>query len=143
VSGGIVVVKIPDPAWGEPRIARAVGNDRDPWGVLSVLRETPWEPLIPLIPSTVFDQALRGHATPLMRLLGPPPTALVKRLPAAYTECRDNKGCINASPLCIPGKRMPDCWASKKLLPEAVEVASSIARLWKDKIAVVVLVPEE
>jgi hypothetical protein len=79
----------------------------------------------------------------MMRMLGPPPEALAKRLPLVYTQCRDRKGCINASPLCIPGKRMPDCWEASGVLLEAVDVVSSVARLWKEGITVIVLVPGE
>lgn len=140
---GIVVTKIPDLAWGEPKIARAIGNDRDPWGVLAVLRETPWEALIPLIPSSIFDQALRGHVTPLMRLIGPPPVALAKRLPIVYTQCRERDHCVNVSQICRPGEKMPDCWEGSELLPEAVGVASYVARLWRDGIPVIVVVPRE
>lgn len=139
---GLVITKIPDLSWGEPRIARAVGNDRDPWGVLAVLRETPWEALLPLIPSRVFDQALRGHGTPLMRLLGPPPAALAKRLPVIHVRCRERESCVNASPICIPGTKMPDCWEGDSLDSGAVGVASQVARLWRDGIPVIIVVPE-
>lgn len=139
---GLVIAKLPDLSWGEPSIARAVGSDSDPWGVLAVLRETPWEPLFPLIPSSVFDQALRGHATPLMRLIGPPGLALAKRLPLAYTQCRMRGGCINTGPNCFPSKKMPDCWEGGSLAPEAVEVAAQVAILWRDGIPVIILVPE-
>ena len=138
-----VVTKIPDLTWGEPRIARAVMKGGDPWGILSVLRETPWEGLFPLIPFQVFDQALRGHATPLMRMIGPPPTALVKRLPYSHAQCRDRNGCINAAPTCLPGKMMPECWSPDGLDPGVAEVASKVARLWKEEVHIIVLIPEE
>lgn len=139
---GIVVTKMPDPRWGEPRIARAVGTDDDPWGVLVVLKETPWEPLIRQVSRASFDQALRGHATPLMRELGPPPRALARRLPVAYATCRDSGSCVNASPKCVPGEKMPDCWTGSGLpIGPATEVTSYIAHLWRDDVPVVVVVP--
>lgn len=140
---GLVTTKIPDITWGEPKVCRAVGNDRDPWGVLAVLRETPWEALIPLIPSRVFDQALRGHATPMMRLIGPPTSALAKRLPVLYAQCRERDQCVNSSPTCVPGGKMPDCWEGDGIDREAVGVASQVARMWRDGTLVIVVVPEE
>lgn len=140
---GIVVSKIPDLNWGEPRVARAVGNDRDPWGVLAVLRDTPWEALFPLVPFQVFDQALRGHATPLMRILGPPPAALAKRLPIVYAQCTERLTCISATSACVPGAKMPDCWSGDSLPAEAADVASNVARFWKEGVPVIILVPEE
>lgn len=142
---GIVITKIPDASWGNPKIARAVGNDTDPWGILAPLRGTAWEPLIPLIPSLILDQAFRGHATPLMRVLGPPPEALARRLPITYARCRDRDTCINSGPDCKPGPKMPDCWEGEGEGLEDREqaaVVSSVARLWRDKIPVVVVIPE-
>jgi hypothetical protein len=140
---GLAVTRIPDLSWGEPKVCRAVGNDRDPWGVLVVLKETPWEALVPLVPSRVFDQALRGHATPLMRVVGPPPSALARRLPVLYAQCREREHCVNASPACVPGEKMPDCWEGDGIKPEAVGVASQVARLWREGMLVIVVVPEE
>jgi hypothetical protein len=140
---GIIVTKMPDARWGEPRIARAIGTDADPWGVLAVLRETPWEPLIREVSHASFDQALRGHATPLMRELGPPPKALVRRLPVSYATCRDRTSCVNATPKCVPGSAMPECWTGSGLpFGPATEVTSYIARLWKEDVPVVVVVSE-
>jgi hypothetical protein len=140
---GLAVTRIPDLSWGEPKVCRAVGNDRDPWGVLAVLKETPWEALVSLVPSRVFDQALRGHATPLMRVVGPPPSALARRLPVLYAQCREREHCVNASPACVPGEKMPDCWEGDGIKPEAVGVASQVARLWREGMLVIVVVPEE
>ena len=137
------VTKIPDPVWGSPRIARAIGRNGDPWGVLAVLRGTPWEGLFPLVSIRTFDQALRGHATPLMQVLGPPPHALAKRLSDSYRACRMRSGCINAAPTCVPGKKMPECWEPDQIESIAVEVASKVARFWKENVPVIVVVPEE
>jgi hypothetical protein len=140
---GFAVTRLPDPSWGSPKIARAVGRNGDPWGVLSVLRETPWEGLFPMIPSSTFDMALRGHATPLMKILGPPPKALAKRIPEEYRLCRLRNECVNAAPTCVPGSKMPLCWEAEKLELPASEVASKVAAFWKEGIHVVIIVPED
>jgi len=108
-----------------------------------VLKETPWEGLFPLIPFQIFDQALRGHSTPMMRILGPATEALMKRLPPEHKLCRVRKGCINAALTCIPGPKMPDCWEAGGVESNAVEVASKVARFWKEKVIVIIVVPEE
>lgn len=137
---GLAVTKLPDPRWGEPRVARAIGTDTDPWGVLSVLRETPWEKLIVVVSRHALDQALRGHATPLMRELGPPPSALARRLPVAHAACKDKDSCASATPKCLPGPEMPECWTGGGFPPgPASEVASTVARLWKEGVPVVVV----
>lgn len=137
------VVRIPDKAWGEPKIARAIGRANDPWGVLSRLRDTPWEALFVEIPFDIFDQALRGRATPLMNTLGLPPLALIRKLPPSYRACRVRKDCINSTPLCVPGKKMPECWEADGVDLVAVEVASAVARFWKEGVPVIVVLPEE
>lgn len=95
-----------------------------------------------MIPSPIFDQALRGHATPLMRILGPPPEALARRIPASYAACRMREGCINSASTCIPGKRMPECWEAEILEPAAAQVASKVAFFWKEGMHVLIIVPE-
>ena len=137
---GLVVVKLPDAHWGYPRIARAVGSYTDPWGVLAVLRETPWESPFPRVSHYTFDHALRGHASTLMRELGPPPTALARRLPIAHARCRDATGCVNSGPKCVPGPEVPECWTGGGFPPgPAAEVAAYVVRLWKEGVPVVVV----
>ncbi len=139
---GIVTTKLPDAAWGNPTVARAIQRGDDPWGCLSVMRDTPWEGLIPIIPHHVFDQALRGFATPLMRILGPPPKALVKRLPVVETTCSLRESCISHGPNCVPGPKTPDCWEPSTFFGVNSEVVNHVVRLWRDGIVVLVVLPE-
>ena len=84
---GIVPTKLPDPNWGEPTIARVTPTeDGGMWGSLKFLEGTDWDSLFPRVHPDLLDQALRGYATPLMRVIGPPPKAFVKRLPVEQTE---------------------------------------------------------
>lgn len=139
---GIVATKLPDAAWGFPTVARVIPRDGDPWGCLSILRGTPWEPLIPLIPDSVFDQALRGFATPLMRILGPPPKALVKRLPLAETTCAMKGSCVSFGPNCVPGSKVPDCWEPSSFFGPDAEAVNYLVRLWREGTLVIVVVPD-
>ena len=137
---GIVVTKFPDPAWGDPSIARVIPIGDDPWGILRFLVGTPWDPLFPRIPEDILDQALRGHTTPLMRILGPPPKALAKRLPVEDGTCRMKDQCINAGPLCIPGLKVPMCWEPQGVSPYHSPYLSHVVQLWRVGIVVVLVV---
>jgi hypothetical protein len=139
---GIVTHKLPDLAWGNPIIARVIPNDDHPWGVLRFLEGTDWEPLFPRVPQEVLDMALRGYVTPLMRVLGPPPKALVKRLPKADTLCAMRDRCINYKPLCVPGPKVPECWESSTFPPSEAPLVNYIVRLWKEGTVILVALPD-
>ena len=140
---GIVTAKLPDAAWGEPTIARVIPTeDGGAWGALRFLVGTDWEGLFPVIPKMVLDQALRGYATPLMKVLGPPPKALVKRLPVVETPCSQRRSCVSQTPLCVPGPKVPDCWESPTFTGSEANLVSLVVRLWRDGVVVVVEEPE-
>jgi hypothetical protein len=139
---GIVIHKLPDPAWGFPQVARVIPNDDHPWGILRFLVGTDWEPLFPRIPFIVLDQALRGYATPLMKILGPPPKALVKRLPVVDTLCAQHKSCVSYTAKCVPGPKVPECWEPSTFSGDEANLISNVVRTWRDGIVIVVAVPE-
>lgn len=136
---GIVTAKLPDAAWGEPTIARVIPTeDGGPWGLLQFLVGTDWEGLFPRVSSDILDQALRGYATPLMKILGPPPKALVKRLPVVETHCSQRASCINHSPLCVPGPKVPECWESATFKGGEATLVNDVVRLWREGVVVLV-----
>ena len=139
---GFVVTKLPDPAWGFPTIARVIARDDHPWGDLQFLVGTDWEPLFPRVSAAVLDQALRGYATPLMRVLGPPPKALVKRLPVKEKLCAQRASCINYTVDCVPGPKVPECWESSTYTAPQASIVNNIVRLWKEGVVIVVPLPE-
>lgn len=140
---GIVTAKLPDPRWGEPAIARVIPTeDGGPWGALRFLVGTDWEPLFPVVPKLVLDQALRGHATPLMKVLGPPPKALVKRLPVADTLCAQRRSCVSHTPLCVPGPKVPDCWEASTFAGSEANLVNLVVRYWRDGVVVLVEEPQ-
>ena len=140
MSQGVVVVKVPDPQWGFPQVGRIIPSRDSSWGMLAELVGTPWEPLFPSVTWEIFDQALRGYATPLMRSLGPPPSALVRRLPVLNGMCRQRLTCVTASDKCVPGPVVPDCWESPDFVTPMTSVLNSVVRLWRDKIPVIRIV---
>jgi hypothetical protein len=140
---GLVTHKLPDPSWGFPQIARVVANEESPWGTLIFLVGTDWEPLFPRIPALILDQALRGYATPMMKILGPPPRALVKRLPKAETLCQQRRSCVNYKPSCVPGPKVPDCWEPGGFHGDQANMVANVVHLWREDILVVVVIPEE
>ncbi len=140
---GIVTVKLPDPRWGEPTIARVIPTEEGgPWGRLQFLVGTDWEPLFPVVPKLVLDQALRGHATPLMRVLGPPPKALVKRLPVVELPCAQRASCVSHTPFCVPGPKVPDCWETPTFKGAEANLVNRVVLLWRDGVAIVIEEPE-
>lgn len=121
-------------------MARVIGTEDNPWGVLKFLVGTVWEPLFPRVTQDVLDQALRGYATPLMRVLGPPPQALAKRLPVQHTVCYQRTACINYGVLCVPGPKVPDCWETSEFSGTDISTLNYVVRLWRDDVVIVVLI---
>lgn len=136
------MMKIPDPRWGDPVIARVIARDDDPWGVLSFLRGTAWEPLFPIVPFQAMEQALLGHVTPLMRVLGPPPSALAKRLPVVEAQCNHASSCLTHGPLCHPGPKVPGCWETPGFTPDQGPYVNRVVQLWKEGTVVVLVAPK-
>lgn len=139
---GIVVTKFPDPRWGFPVVARVLPREGNPWGVLAFLQGTSWEGLFPLVGDDVLDMALRGHATPLMRVLGPPPVALARRLPVVDGLCNQHGDCLMAAEHCHPGPRVPDCWVPPNVDPNDAPVLSYVVQLWREGTLVILIQPK-
>lgn len=131
----LVIVTLPDPAWGSPRLGRIIaGTEGGSWGAYAFLVGTPWEPLIPLVSAALLDAALRGHATPLLRVLGPPPRALARRLPLESSQCAQRLVCVNAAPGCVPGPGAPLCWEPEGM---PLDLMAQLTAAWRDNIVVV------
>lgn len=140
---GVLVCKLPDPSWGFPSVARIIPNHQNQWGRLVFLKGTVWEQFFPIIDPDIFDQAVRGHATPLMRVLGPPPVAFVKRLPIENGTCRNKGSCVNYSKDCVPGSKVPECWEPPEFPGEDTTLLSYVVQLWRGDVPVVILNPKE
>lgn len=146
---GFVTNRIPDPAWPGMALVRVLPLPNDPWGVLTYLRGTDWERLIPTVTEDHLDMALRGHATPLVRTLGPPPPALARWVPALQQPCAHRNACIAAGPACVPGPKVPVCWEGGPLTPADPAAPPGLDRLalnyvvrcWQEGHYVVVVVP--
>jgi hypothetical protein len=111
---GIVPVKLPDPRWGEPTIARVIPTeDGGAWGALNFLVGTDW-------------------------VLGPPPKALVKRLPVVETPCAQRRSCVSHTPLCVPGPKLPDCWESPTFTGAEANLVNLVVCYWRDGVVVLV-----
>lgn len=135
MTTGVVIVTLPDPAWGRPRLGRIIaGTEGGSWGPYAFLVGTPWEPLIPLVPGALLDAALRGHATPLLRVLGPPPRALARRLPVASTRCALRDSCTTAAPTCVPGPGAPLCWEPEGM---PIDLMAQLIAAWRGNVVVV------
>ena len=139
---GLVSHKLPDANWGFPTVARIVPNEDHPWGVYRFLVGTDWEQFFPRVPVLTLDMALRGHATPLMKILGPPPRGFTKRLPVLQGQCAAKDRCINYTPLCVPGPKVPVCWEPAVFKGEESSLVANVVSLWREGVVVVVPIPE-
>lgn len=135
-----------DDAWGEVEIARPVPIDGDPWGDFAPLRGTRiWE-LINTVPGEAFADATRGHATPLMKVIGRPPVRNLQKLGQGYQKCINGDVCILRTDKCIPGDSTPVCFVPDAGLAERADVANIAAvviRLWVEGVYFVVVGPGE
>lgn len=137
---GFVQEILPDPTWGNPRMARVIPKGDNAWGILESLRnQHPWCEYIPVIPVGIYDQAVRGYATPLMKMIGLAPHACSRKITGEDAVCKIRKKCVNAGPDCHPGPNMPECWEAPLVDFYASSTASSIARLWREGIYVLVV----
>lgn len=128
--------------WGKVKICRPGfgSTDLDPWGHLACLRGTPWGDRIPVIPGETMSHALHGRATPLMRIIGSPPRALLMQIPDPFRTCDMCKGCvIYDKTSCHPGKTMPNCYIPPGVNHEQQVAASAVAIAWKENRYVVVV----
>lgn len=137
---GFAIGTLPDPAWGHPKVARVIPKGEDPWGILAPLKGLePWGDLIPVISEDIYDQAVRGYVTPLMKVIGYAPKDCAKKVAGEASFCKIRKKCINACEDCHPGPKMPDCWEAPLTDFYTSNAASSLARLWRDGIYVIVV----
>lgn len=110
---------------GSVLLSVAIPRTDDPWGVASVLRGTPWEVLVRTVEGAALSHAVHGYATPLVRQLGPHPHAVSRRVrtPCALTE---GGQCVGASPACVPGPKVPDCYEPPDLPLEVASVVTTV-----------------
>jgi len=126
--------------WGEVLLARPLPLGDEYWGHLAPLRDTVWGDLLPVVSGLVLSHAAHGHADPLIRVIGPPPDALLKMVPDPYRKCAEHKDCIMfVEKDCHPCKKMPDCYVPPNLpSKEAQAAAALVALAWRDDRYVVI-----
>jgi len=126
--------------WGEVKILRPIPTETDSWGDLSPLKGTPWGDQLPIVSGEVFSHATHGHATPLMRVIGPPPWALMKKLPKNCRVCSLIRSCVMADlKVCYPCLEMPDCYNPPNVSDEIAMLASIVLLAWKENRYVVIV----
>jgi hypothetical protein len=132
---GIRIVDLADEDFGLVPLGLVVPHDDDNWGVLAPLQGTLWGDLIAVVPGPALSDALHGFAKPLMQHIGPSPRELARKLAASSNpRCAlgQNKSCAFATAKCVPGPKLPDCYEAPGLVGEQVELASSVALMWRE-----------
>ena len=134
--------------WGIVKILRpipiTVGETENAWGQLSPLQGTPWGNLLPIVSGEVFSHATHGHATPLMRVIGPPPEALLRKIPKKFRVCGQSKNCVGYDPeTCYPCAKMPGCYCPPGVDEDLAEMVARVVLAWQeDRYVVIVEGPE-
>lgn len=122
-------------------VLRPLPDAAGPWGVLSPLLGTPYEPLISVVDGEDLSHALHGMGTPLMNAIGRPPARLLKMAPQDL--CRIHGNCVMFSREdCYPCPRVPLCFEAP-LNDLASAVASVVVQAWKEGRYVVVVEGDE
>lgn len=120
--------------WGRINVLRPIPQEGNPWGVFACLKGTIWGDLMAVVDGADFSHATHGNPYPMLKQLGPAPAALAKKLPLEFRLCvqAQNRSCLMATPKCIPGPKLPDCYEAPNLESQASYVASAIAVAWKE-----------
>jgi len=124
------------------KIARPVPINDDPWGILSPIKDTPWGKLIPVVDGESFSHAVHGYPLILMRVIGPPPYALMKKIPSNYRVCQQYEKCIIFdSKICHPCPKVPECYQPPNV--EHPELIALVSKAWKEGRYVIIVIGEE
>lgn len=132
---GVRLATLNDKDFGEILLALVIPKHDDSWGVLAPLQDTIWGDLIAVVPGPALSDALHGFAKPLMNHIGPTPRELARKLAASSNPmCAlgQNKSCAFATAKCVPGPKLPDCYEPPGLVGEQVELAASVALMWRE-----------
>ena len=122
---------------------RPTPRDGDPWGALSPLKGTVWEPYIYKVSGTAFSHALHGWATPMVKELGPPPLKIAFKRKVAESYCALKDSCITAEDKCHAAGPPPECYEAPSLEEPAKSMAEQVVRAWSDGGWVVVVTDGE
>ena len=143
----LVKFTCPDDKWGRPKFIKVIPKKGDIWGVLAPLKDSQWGVLINVVPGHMVAHAVRGHATPLMQILGPDPTACLRLISGKdKNRCVFINACVTANKDCYPSKKLPDCYEAPNENEDSSEfrlAASKVAIAWKDGYAILVVEGDE
>jgi hypothetical protein len=130
---GIRYATLDDRDQGKILLAIVVPKGEDNWGVMAPLQGTRWGDLICVVPGEAMSHALHGWATPLVRVLGPTPRDLVRKLSVTGdTTCGLSTTCAFVTPKCVPGPKLPDCYEPPDLTGEQAQLATFLALAWRE-----------
>lgn len=132
----------PDDKWGRPKFVKALPKKGEAWGFLAPLKGSAWSKLINVVPGHIVAHAVRGHATPLMQMLGPDPRSCL-RLISDGNQCALTKACVAVGKHCLPSVKVPDCYEAPSEDLAFSLVASQVVLAWRDGYTVLVVEGDE
>lgn len=130
---GIRTAWIKDSVLGHWPILYPIPLPSNPWGVMHVLKGTPLEAEIPIVPKHLLDDALRGRCKPLLSRLGTRPSQrsvrISRQLPMACSE----RVCTLRTEHCAFGSRkLPECYVAPHPNPATATIIRLIAFAWAE-----------
>ena len=143
---GVVKFTIDPLDWDVPvHIVRPIPKKGDPWGVLRPLEGTVWGDLIIKVDGEIFSHAMHRRVLPLLKALGRPPEANLRRIPPGFQWCQQylDKTCLMARSLCKPGKKMPECYEAPHPDIQVQQLAALVCLAWAQDYYVMVVIGEE
>lgn len=121
-----------DDHWGEIKLMVVLPIGDDPWGVLAPIKDTVWGGQIRVVDAEAYSHALHGYLDPLMRVIGPEPKHLTKRIPLNQGRCALYKGCLTAGPECRPGLKTPGCYEPPALDVGVTPLVAQVVFAWQE-----------
>lgn len=143
LSDGLKYMTLTDRQQGEVLLAVPIPHDDDPWGVLAPLRGTSWGDQITVVPGAVMSDAVRGWATPLMRIIGIDPKYRLGRIIEEEGICALYGECSMATIHCRPEPKLPECYEAPLETSPARLIAALVAMAWKEGRYVIVVEGKE
>jgi hypothetical protein len=129
-ENGLIFSVIKDKSYGDPKIARILGDDENSWGKFKSLENTEWANLIAVVSEEDIDRALRGDAKSLMGKGLREPKGCLKKAPVLNSLCAERDGCISFVNIKCSFKERdcPDCFS---LDDDENDLKKNIIEAWR------------
>ena len=130
-----------DAAQGEIKIAIL------PYDTVLLLQGSVWLPYIQPVDGEALSHAMHGHATPLMRVIGPSPSEMLRKVSArenVVCHYMQDNSCMIRGKYCHPCAKVPLCYTPPGVEDVTVStIISAVVQEWQNGYYVVYVYGEE